>query len=221
MKHNQIHIFDFCETLVNRQTADGFVNFVLEHKETPNFYLRRTFLTLIDFLSSLKFFIILNKCFGENSFEKGLRLYSLINLDEVYLNQLALKFSNSLKNNLNNNVWKVFEKTDKNNRIICSGGYNLYLKYFFAEHDVKNLICTEFEFKNNRFTGFWEGKDCMRNEKVKRLEKLGLKKGQIEITVYTDSSSDLPLLNYADNGIVVGKNQKPFWANKFEFLTWD
>lgn len=218
---NQIHIFDFCETLVNKQTADDFVNFVLVQKETPNLYLRRLYLSLIDIFDRLKFFIVLNKIFGENSLEKGLRLFSLINLDEVYLNHLALKFSNSLKNNLNNNVWKLFEKTDKKNRIICSGGYDLYLKYFFAEHDVKNLICTEFEFKNNRFTGFWEGKDCMRNEKVKRLERLGLRKDQTEITVYTDSSSDLPLLNYADRGIVVGKKQKPLWANKFEFLTWD
>ena len=221
MKHNQIHIFDFCETLVNRQTADDFVNFVLAQKETPNLYLRRLYLFLIDFFDRLKFFIVLNKIFGENSLEKGLRLFSLINLDEVYLNQLALKFSNSLKNNLNNNVWKLFEKTDKNNKVICSGGYDLYLKYFFAEHDIKHLICTEFEFKNSRFTGFWVGKDCMRNEKVKRLERLGLRKDQTEITVYTDSSSDLPLLNYADRGIVVGKKQKPTWAKKFEFLTWD
>jgi phosphoserine phosphatase len=61
----------------------------------------------------------------------------------------------------------------------------------------------------------------MRDEKVKRLERLGLRKDQTEITVYTDSSSDLPLLKYADKGIVVGKSQKPSWANRFEFLTWD
>jgi len=221
LRPNQIHIFDFCETLVSKQTADDFVNFVLALKETPNLYLRRFYLFLIDIFDRLKFFIVLNKIFGENSLEKSLRLFSLINLDEVYLNQLALGYSNSLKNNLNNKIWKLFEQTNKDGKIICSGGYDLYLKYFFAEHDVKNLICTEFEFKNSRFTGFWKGKDCMRNEKVNRLKRLGLRKDQTEITVYTDSSSDLPLLNYADRGIVVGKKQKPTWAKKFEFLTWD
>jgi hypothetical protein len=221
LRHNQIHIFDFCETLVNKQTADDFVNFVLEHKETPNFYLRRSFLWLIDILSRFKFFIILNKIFGENSFEKVLRLFSLKSLDKEYLIGLGLKYSNYLKNHLNNNVWNLFEKMEINKRIVCSGGYDIYLKCFFSGNEIDRLICSEFEFKNNRFTGFWEGKDCMRDEKVKRLEKLGLKKEQIVITVYTDSSSDLPLLKYADKGIVVGKSQKPSWANRFEFLTWD
>lgn len=221
MKYNQVYIFDFCETLVNRQTADDFIEFVLKYPETPQALLRRFYFLGINILSRLNFFIIINKIFGENSLEKGLRLFSLINLNEAFLNQLGIQYSNNLKDKININIWRVFEKIEINRRIICSGGYNIYLEHFFSDDKVEGLLCTEFNFKNQKFTGFWKGKDCMREEKVKKLKDFGVKPSEYEVMVYTDSPSDLPLLNFANRGVVVGRNQQPDWAKKFEFLTWN
>jgi hypothetical protein len=55
---------------------------------------------------------------------------------------------NYLKNHLNNNVWNLFEKMEINKRIVCSGGYDIYLKCFFSGNEIDRLICSEFEFKN-------------------------------------------------------------------------
>ena len=51
-------VFDFCDTLTNFQTGDGFVKYVVAQR---NSRLRRIYLKLIPLLVQLRFFAVLSK----------------------------------------------------------------------------------------------------------------------------------------------------------------
>ena len=62
-----------------------------------------------------------------------------------------------------------------------------------------------------------KGKDCMREEKIRFVSKC-IACNPEEIVVYSDSKSDLPLLLWADKGVVVSRERHREWVaeNKLE-----
>jgi len=71
---------------------------------------------------------------------------------------------------------------------------------------VPNLIATELEEINGRFTGREQGTPCFREGKVKRLEEWLASRGErlsdyAESWFYTDSINDLPLLQRVTNPV--------------------
>ena len=75
---------------------------------------------------------------------------------------------------------------------------------------VDNLLATEPEIINQRYTGKIIGVPCFQYGKVKRLEKwlnehrLGLEGAWF----YSDSANDLPLLNVVDHPVAVDPDEK-------------
>lgn len=223
MKHNKVAIFDFCETLVEIQSADAFVHFVISEADYSNKFIRVNYFKFIILLVRLRFFRILKLIIGENSLEKALRLLSLRGLTQEYLEKKANRFVLKLNEIKIKSIWNIFENSlnDADTTVlICSGGYDIYLRKMFSSIDVE-VACTELAYKNGKFTGFWEGTDCLGLEKSRRLKKLMRPQEVKEITVYTDSSTDLPLLDLSSRGVVVGKGDCPSWAMKYEYLKWD
>jgi phosphoserine phosphatase len=82
----KIAFFDFCDTLVNFQTADAFVDFV--RKTEANFSMR--FLNdLLYFLRKVKITVIFHKLFPDLAIEKRIKLLQLRGLTYAELNKLA------------------------------------------------------------------------------------------------------------------------------------
>lgn len=221
MKHNKVTIFDFCETLVDIQSADAFVDFVMSDGVVPNNFFRVSYFKFVKLLVQLRFYAILKLIIGDNSLEKAMRLFSLKGLTKEYLESKTDKFIVKLNDLRIIPIWNILQNSlnSEDSVIICSGGYDIYLKKIFLGMDVR-VECTEFSYKENRFTGFWNGTDCLGSEKSRRLEKLKRPQEAKEITVYTDSSTDLPLLKLATKGVVVGKGNCPKWAMEFDYLKW-
>jgi len=74
--------------------------------------------------------------------------------------------------------------------------------------DVKNLLATELEEVDGRFTGRERGTPCFREGKVTRLEEWLASRGEQlsdfgESWFYTDSINDLPLLQKVTNPVAV------------------
>lgn len=71
--------------------------------------------------------------------------------------------------------------------------------------DVDELLATDPEYVGGRYTGNISGIPCYREGKVARLEEwLSLQDEKVsEITFYSDSHNDLPLLQRVDRAIVV------------------
>jgi len=223
----KVAFFDFCETLVNFQTADIFIDYV--RKKNGSLYM--LVLNAIFLLSvRLRVMAILERIIPEKSFSKRLKLLQIRNLSYEVLDQIADEFyRNIIKPNLILPVLTEMQKLAKQNYDIClvSAGYSIYLKYFVQDFHVPHLISTEiaFDMPRNRCLGKIAGKDCIRAEKVKRItahfdgEDINLS----ESISISDSISDLPMLLLTGKAVVVSKGRSQQWIlkNDFREIIWD
>lgn len=190
-----VAIFDFCDTLVNFQTADEFVKYTFSRY--PN-RLKR----------NVVFFPIKRKLIGNKS-----ALLSLLRgLTEGEIDEAAMSFyDNIVQSNIFTSMEDIIHTYQESGYkiIIISGGYSVYINLYAKKHGIDKVIANDFAYKEKAgqkiFRGKCTAKDCMNQEKVFRLEDY-LKGTSIEKSVaYSDSLSDLPILKWADKGVLVSK----------------
>lgn len=223
----RLALFDFCETLVNFQTADTFVDYVREKQD-------RTYLKIyngiLNWLIRIKVVSVLNKFFPGESLSKKLKLLQIRNIPYDGLDQLAASYYNDLiKPNLILPVVGELLKLSKEGYQTClvSAGYSIYLKYFIREYKVHHLISTEISFDkySKRCLGRIDGKDCIGAEKVKRINAYfeGTEINLNESTSFSDSITDLPMLLLTADAVVVSKTLTQAWSEHFKFrqIIWD
>lgn len=211
-----IAIFDFCETLINFQTADLFIEFIIKNE---NYYRYSWIVNFDKLLRSTRLLSLFNKIYPSFNLSKRLKLMQLRGLSENIIFDNAKKyFSESLILNTIPELYDLFKKHQANGDviIIISGGYLPYLKVFSEIHGVKYFFATEMETKNGVITGNFLGKDCMSRQKIVVLEEC-IKENKIEFNssiAYSDSITDLPLLKWADTAFVVSKITSQKWAKQ-------
>ena len=191
-------LFDFCETLVNFQTADKFVDYCMERTGKGALYKKIRKKNNID--NWLKKHWMLNK---------KLHLFCLKGLSSQNIDELAKDYYKEyIIPNLYSPVVDLLDNYRRNNHsvYIVSGGYSAYIKIFVDEHNLNGLIANDFCYKNGTFTGRIIQKDCMGKEKVIRVNKELNLKDYENTLFYSDSYSDLPLFNTVDEGILVSKD---------------
>ena len=209
-------VFDFCETLVPYQSADAFVNYVLENnvesKDKRNWF--------DPFLNSKVVIVFFNKFFPTFNFSKRKVLAQLKGIEQNQVEKLALDYSEKLGTTFIPEMMEKFHyhKSIGDEIIIISGGYEVYLKYFAKKFGFNACYATKIKFNNNSCTGVFDGNDCMFGQKVQYAAeyKMAMKIQPEQTIVYTDSESDIKLMQWADEGIVVSKSPQR-WANKFNF----
>ena len=95
---------------------------------------------------------------------------------------------------------------DKNDTLLIITATNLFITAPIAkELGIKNILATEAEMLNNRYTGKVFGTPCFREGKVERL-KIWLKDtgdNLADSCFYSDSHNDLPLLEMVTKPIAV------------------
>lgn len=217
-------LFDFCETLVNFQTADAYVRYVIEKSPTIHSIRWGKFLRL---LRGLKLIQIAERLtFHRISLNKQLTLFLLKGKSYKELDKLAKEYyEECIKPNYIQNIYKIMKekKVTGYNIAIVSGGYDIYLKYFVEEHHLQALVSTRIGFKGNVCTGRFAGIDCLRSGKVVLLDAFwGSKRPKAYVEAYTDSKTDLPFLKWADVGYVISKNHSQNWAknNQLKEIIW-
>jgi len=198
-------LLDICNTTVNIETADKFIEFVL--KKTNR-------------LKLLKFKIlskIIKTKVGYHSLKFMKKKYKfetlklLKNLKREILEDLSYEFFKKiLKPNYNLKTVKFLEKYPNSKVIIVSGGYDIYLKHLAKDLNIPHLVCSKLKFTKNIFSGELEDLDCIGINKVILLDKYGyLKKIIFEHTaVLSDSISDLPLFSLGKYKIAVNPDKE-------------
>ena len=111
-------------------------------------------------------------------------------------------------------------KTEGYMVILISASPEFYIKEFYAIDDVDFIIGTRFTFENGKFVRKMSGNNCKRDEKVVRL-KAYLKENNIEADyensyMFSDSLSDLPLLDLVGDPYLINYNKK----HNIEILRW-
>lgn len=81
--------------------------------------------------------------------------------------------------------------------VVVSGALDIYLRYWCDQHGI-GLICSELEIADGALTGRYQGQQCVRAEKARRVrEQFNL--GQFPIVyAYGDTREDLDLLSVAN-----------------------
>lgn len=220
----KIALFDFCETLANFQTGDAFVNYV-----SKNYPIRvNIFRNIIRrILHKTKVIYAIERIHPKLSFNKRLVLWQLRGYELGIVEDAAKEYyENVVKPNLiPETIGKMIELQNEGWRIlIVSAGYEVYLKYFCNDFNIaiEDLIAVKIKFnKRNICLGKFDGGDRLW-DKVEVLTAR-FKGRKIQSIAISDGHSDLPMLKWADEGIVVRKRNKTSWNknNNFKELIWD
>ncbi len=216
--NEDIVLYDFCGTLVDFQTANAFVRFVLD-KTGRNRNLAEYFRIA---LHKFRLLALANRLYRKMSVNKALLLYQLKGLSAEDMDRYAKEFYElKIKPHLVQPVLERLKKDVAQNRrtIIISGGYEAYIKYFAKEFNVSDIICSELKYTKGKFTGKLIGCDCMDAQKVTRLydyfPSLKNKSPKTSLTFYSDSETDLPLFKECKERItVIADDVIPKWAQE-------
>ena len=143
---------------------------------------------------------------GMISFErvKEAMLSFLFEIDD--LNGYIEKFVSSHMKNIK--PWYLSRKTDYD--IVISASYELWIIPFCKKLGIKYVLATKTDKD-----GHIIGKNCKGEEKVKRLAST-IPNAQI-ITSYSDSESDLPILEVAKTAYVVEGNKLIPYTRGYKF----
>lgn len=225
MQHKEkVALFDFCETIANFQTADAYVKYVRDHYGNKR---TRCIEKLRTLLSRTYILFALSIVFAKGSINKRMVLLQLkgysINVLEKYAkeyyeceirpNLIHMVVNELIK--LRDDGWKI---------VLVSAGYEIYLKYFANEYNIQmeNVISVRIKFKNGICYGTFDGGDRLW-DKTEQLDKK-FDRSEIQSIAYSDSPSDLPLLLWAKDGVVVRRRDRNGeWYKNFNFreIIWE
>lgn len=179
-----MYLFDFDNTIYDGDSSFDLVLYSL---------VRHPFIVLCSMFKSIYVFILCMfriksfKFVKESAFSF---LYKINDLDS-YIESFVFKHNYKIKN------WYI--SRDKSKDVIISASYDLWIKPFCKSIGVNNVICTNVNKYGNII-----GNNCKGEEKVILFKKLY--KNVKVIEAYSDSYSDKPMLDLADRGYIVKKN---------------
>lgn len=88
--------------------------------------------------------------------------------------------------------------------VLLTASLDLYVEDLARRLGLGEVLCTRAEWRDGRLTGRLAGANVKGVEKVRRIaDLLGTEREGWHVTAYGDHHSDLPLLRWADRGIVV------------------
>ncbi len=211
----KLALFDFCETLVDFQTAGPYVDFI--RLKTGSEKMQRLEKMRI-LLKKIRVTAVINKLFPWYSFDKRLKLFQLKGFSRSTLEKYAEIYYRSrivpeMIPDLLNEMNKL--KAGGYTITIISGGYSIYLDSFAKDHQIDHVIASEIAFNSKEIcTGKLKGTDCMYHYKIDKLKDHFFPETIVakESVFYSDSITDLPLLLWAGQAVVVSKEKKQSWA---------
>lgn len=211
---SRIALFDFCDTVVSKQTADDFVFFALEDiygKISIKKYIARFALKSI------------NLCHRLGIFEKVCPKFILLHLLKGCARSDILISANKYAEILRANylIRPVYEElvllSKRDYRIIIvSAGYSAYIDFFFKDLNVE-VLANEFCYENDIFRGSIEKNDCIGVEKLNRIYEVVKSFDFDSSFAYSDSDSDIPMLKMVKNAVVVSKAESQKWVAAYGF----
>ena len=90
---------------------------------------------------------------------------------------------------------------------LVSASLELYLQDWAKQHGFDAIIGTQLDIQNGKLTGKLHGKNCFGAEKVQRIEQeIGSHCWQNSFA-YSDSKTDMPMLESAEKGFLLQGNQ--------------
>ncbi len=177
-----MNLYDFDNTIFKGDSSIKFIKYsLIRHPLIVSNSLIKAFLVVITHGNLTK---VKDKLF---SF-----VAKINNIDE-YLNKFILKNMKNIK--------KFYLEQKEDSDVIISASPRFLIEPFCNLLGIKNVIATEYDIKKGKIIG----NNCKGEEKVKRFHKL-YKDSKVN-KAYSDSYSDIPMLNLAKEAYIVkGEN---------------
>lgn len=203
-------IFDFCETLVDLQSIPPFLDkaqAINPHYQGRFKAIKRRFFSRIYKRIRLKIFD-----YQKATFE------ALRGLEEREAEALAKEYAEFLLTHLNPKVIArlQYHKEQNHTLAIVSGGLEIYIKYVadFLLIPRENIVAISLHSHNGILSGNIEGIHTMEHRKLYKLaDTLDLSEFDLQKSYfYSDCASDIPLLSFVGNPVVVECGKELHWA---------
>ena len=218
---NKIALFDFCETIANFQTADAYVRYVQSHSVPTNIGIR----LLYNILNQSRVLGIVRRLKPKGSIDKRFILKQMKGRTYEEMDRLAEDYyNNMIKPNMIEPVITELRRLQSEGYgiYVISAGYDIYLKYFVKDFKVDGLLSTKIEFKDGVCTGRFDGQDCMFDYKIDYINSM-IKGDHSQWLAFSDSITDLPMLELVGNPVVISRGKSQTWAEKkgFKQIIWN
>lgn len=191
----KLALFDFDGTLTTKDSLGEFIKYAVG---SYKYYVKLLLFSPILILYKLK---LMNNSVAK---EKMFRFF-FKDINEAEFRETAKKFSEKkIPTMLRENIYEKFKKHIENGDrvIVVSASMKCWLQPWTTKQNVE-LLSTELEFVDGKFSGRFLGKNCHGKEKLERVKKhLNLDEYE-EIYTYGDSSGDDYILGIADHKIRV------------------
>lgn len=217
---DKVALFDFCETIANFQTADAYVRYVQTHSPTSNKGIK----TLYNILNQSRILGIVRRLFPKSSIDKRFILKQMKGRIQEEMENLAKDYYECrIKPNLIDPVIKELKRLQSEGYscYVVSAGYDIYLKHFCTEYNIDGLLSTKIKFNNGICTGCFDGQDCMFDNKIDYIKE-SISGNPQHWMAFSDSITDLPMLEFVGNPIVISRNKSQKWAEqrKIKQIIW-
>ena len=180
----QLYVFDFDKTLTNKDTLFGYYRTV--SRDEKWFQVKRGLIIIAGVIYKVGFID------NDQLKELGFRLF-LKNKEIEKLETAAREYSKSISFNL---IYKkYYQDKTKENKIVISASPEIYLKYIF---DKENFAGSVIRFKNGKADNL--ELNMFGKKKKRYLQNKGIHSIK---ELYTDSYTDSPLMEIAENVYLV------------------
>ncbi len=218
---NKVALFDFCETIANFQTADAYVRYVQSHSAPTNTGIK----LLYNILNQLRVLGVVRRLIPKGSVDKRFILKQMKGRKYEEMDRLAEDYyNNRIKPNMIEPVVSELKRLQSEGYSIyvISAGYDIYLKYFVQDFKIDGLLSTKIEFKDGKCTGRFDGQDCMFEYKIDYINS-EIKGDHAQWLAFSDSVTDLPMLELVGHPVVISKGKPQKWAERkgFKQIIWN
>lgn len=216
-------VFDLDETITTRGTWGRFVSQSIRRKP----------LKLIGLWARAVVAQIVYKVGSQEriSVKLGMLRWSLSGQSRAKLEALANAFADEeIRSGLRPGAVREIEarRAAGDRIIIASAGADLIVEAIADRLNIETVVSTKLAWKNDICARHFGSENCYGPGKLTMLKKCletfdDFQREAAHITVYTDSYSDLPVLEYADKGVAVNsdsKLQKAADVYGFETVNW-
>jgi len=193
----QVHLFDVDNTVVRRTSAWYFIREALNEKLIDFSQVRRLPFDIIKYKLAIP-----NNDFIENTLRK------LAGLDKDALERVAETcFQNRIKKNIYTGAFNLIRELIGKKLCVkfATSSLDFIIRPLERFFGIEQSLVSEVEFQNGRTTGSLVGKSFF-GPKKKEITKIWLEKHGLspcDVTFYSDSYTDIPLLEYCGNPVAV------------------
>ena len=196
--YKNLALFDFDGTLCKKDSFTGFIFYALSKR-----HIVRQGIKILPWIQAYYL-----KIYPANSMR--IRLFNAMfkNANSNEILDLAADYSHRLMAQLDPELFQQLLKHQNNGDdvVLVSASVDIYLEMICQILKI-DLICTETEILNGKFTGSYSTPDCSSDQKRLRiLSKYNLNQYS-KIYAYGNSEEDLAMLSLADFKYMVGENQ--------------